>query len=299
MRFTLLALIWTLMLLPQAADARTWLVRQDGSGDCTTIQACCDSAGWGDTVLVAPGTYAEHVDMEEPLVLVSDEGPLATIIAAPSTFASVVIMRRPGVVDGFTIRDGHLSVGWTGVGGVYLLSGTLRNCLIVHNTASGIDTPEKAGGVFACGNAVIEGNTIVSNGYFVIAGGIYCRSDYVGQIVRNIVALNTDGYGIYCEPGATPTFICNNVWGNDEGEYAGACSDQTGLNGNISLDPLFCDPYLGDYWDFDDGDYTLHADSPCLAAPGCGLMGALGQGCPATSVEERSTSWGRIKVLFR
>jgi len=171
------------------------------------------------------------------------------------------------------------------------MGGTLRDCLVIENTSYGYEDPGYAGGVAVLGSGLIEGNTIVSNGNYVIAGGIYCFSGFSGQIVRNIVVSNTSGYGIYCEAGANPTFVCNDVWGNAGGEYGGACGDQTGLNGNISLDPLFCDP--------ENGDYTLHADSPCLDAPGCGLMGALGQGYPATSVEERSTTWGRIKVMFR
>jgi len=70
-------------------------------------------------------------------------------------------------------------------------------------------------------------------------------------------------------------------------------SYQPDLGGNFSLDPLFCDP--------ENGDYKLDCNSPCL--PGnhpdgvdCGLIGALGQGCGATAVEQ--TSWGRIKALF-
>jgi hypothetical protein len=42
-----------------ALQARTWLVRQDESGDFTAIQPCIDSAGDGDTVLVGPGAYME------------------------------------------------------------------------------------------------------------------------------------------------------------------------------------------------------------------------------------------------
>jgi hypothetical protein len=51
-------------------------------------------------------------------------------------------------------------------------------------------------------------------------------------------------------------------WGGSAGQY--------GINGNISEDPLFCDPEAG--------DFTLHGDSPCAPYsapnPECGLIGA-------------------------
>ena len=50
------------------------------------------------------------------------------------------------------------------------------------------------------------------------------------------------------------------------------------------------------------GDYTLNASSPCL--PGnhpdgvdCGLIGALGEGCGAVPVKEKT--WGRIRAGYR
>jgi hypothetical protein len=57
------------------------------------------------------------------------------------------------------------------------------------------------------------------------------------------------------------------------------------------IDPLFCDQEAG--------DFTLREGSPCLPEDpfGCGLVGALGQGCGAVSIE--SKSWGAIKGLYR
>jgi hypothetical protein len=46
-------------------------------------------------------------------------------------------------------------------------------------------------------------------------------------------------------------------------------------------------------------DVTLSKGSPCLPTDpsGCGLIGALGQGCGPVSIE--SKSWGAIKGLYR
>ena len=68
---------------------------------------------------------------------------------------------------------------------------------------------------------------------------------------------------------------CNDVFGAVDALYSGL-PDLTGVDGNFSVDPQFCDA-VGD-------DYALAETSPCL--PGnhpdgydCGLIGALGQGC--------------------
>jgi hypothetical protein len=56
--------------------------------------------------------------------------------------------------------------------------------------------------------------------------------------------------------------------------------DPTGTNGNISLDPRFCD--------YESRDFHLAADSPCAPFtppnPECGLIGAWPVGCAATAV---------------
>jgi len=159
----------------------------------------------------------------------------------------------------------------------------------VNGTSSAYDTPADAGGIAASGSGIIERNTIVSNGYFDIAGGIYCYSTFVGTIRQNIVALNKTAVAVYCEAGAAIAFTCNDVWGNPYGDYGGSCGQPTGTNGNISVDPLFCDA--------EHGDYRLRTGSPCLWTVGCGQMGAFGVGCGPTPTTE--TTWGKIKTLFR
>ena len=52
MRLALLFLIGVMLLFPATSGGTTWFVKPDGSADCTTIQACIDSAAVGDTVLV-------------------------------------------------------------------------------------------------------------------------------------------------------------------------------------------------------------------------------------------------------
>ncbi|MBN2172458.1 MAG: right-handed parallel beta-helix repeat-containing protein [Candidatus Krumholzibacteriota bacterium] len=142
---------------------------------------------------------------------------------------------------------------------------------------------------------VIAGNQASSQG-----GGLYCLdanvtiahltvtgnfSDFGGRgisveggsldLQSSLVALNA-GNGLFVEEGtAVVSVSCCDVWGNGP-DYAGALPDQTGIAGNISEAPLFCDHASG--------DFTLHVDSPCLPVNNeCGiLMGACDRGCDDT-----------------
>ena len=71
----------------------------------------------------------------------------------------------------------------------------------------------------------------------------------------------------------THTFTCSDVYGNSHGDWVGVIADQAGINGNFSLDPLFCDTASS--------NYHISSASPCAPTHNsCGvLIGALGMGC--------------------
>jgi len=105
------------------------------------------------------------------------------------------------------------------------------------------------------------------------------------------------GYGplVYAqESSCAPQFSCCNcfAWGPNSTTYGGAITDPTGLNGNISMDPMYCDAVN---WDL-----RVDAASPNLPqSPDneCGsLIGRFSQGCDSP-VE--ATSWGSIKSIYR
>jgi hypothetical protein len=113
---------------------------------------------------------------------------------------------------------------------------------------------------------------------------------------NTIIAFNegTSFSGICQGVTSPPQFSCCDVYDNAGGDWIDCIADQLGSSGNISVDPFFCDPVLG--------DFSLRSDSPCL--PGnhpdgadCGLIGAFGQGCGPISVE--SETWARIKERYR
>jgi polygalacturonase len=81
------------LLVSRPTAARTWYVRPDSTGDAPTIYAAIDSASYGDTVLVAPGTYYRERDkptemgiqvwlwLKDGVTITSEEGPEATVLA--------------------------------------------------------------------------------------------------------------------------------------------------------------------------------------------------------------------------
>ncbi len=146
------------------------------------------------------------------------------------------------------------STNGAGIGTYYTSNPTIRNNLIIANkTGAGIRI---VGGAWAtvCHNTIV-GNTASSYS----GGGIECVSNAVSTIENNIIAANGQAHGIYVYEGqALPLVRYNNVWANIGGNYNAVIGDQTGLNGNISVNPHFLDP--------DVNDYSLNYDSPCINA---------------------------------
>ena len=93
-------------------------------------------------------------------------------------------------------------------------------------------------------------------------------------IENSIIAYNNAGAAIKCTGFCEPVVTCSDIFGNGGGDWIGSIADQEGINGNFSIDPLFCDTASG--------DYQLSSFSPCLSQySSCGLLvGAFGAGCP-------------------
>jgi len=103
------------------------------------------------------------------------------------------------------------------------------------------------------------------------------------------VAGSIEGEAIYCDGGSSATLSCCDLYRNAGGDWVGPIADQLGVNGNIALDPLFCnDAHIPEPPLRDEYSLTLHADSPCAAEnnPECGQIGAWPVGCPASGGAE-------------
>jgi hypothetical protein len=102
-----LGLVMILVAMSAAVQAATWRV----PSQCATIHAALESASYGDTILVAPGTYPIIYDLANANViqlgicLTSEEGPGETILDLCGGWFCVSIEECEGVrVSGFTMR---------------------------------------------------------------------------------------------------------------------------------------------------------------------------------------------------
>jgi parallel beta-helix repeat protein len=153
----------------------------------------------------------------------------------------------------------------------------IESCLFHENTGlyggTGIVCTEGA-------KPLLSNLTIVGNYGSTMNGAGISSFVQANPVIENCIVANNDGPGIYVGGTADVTINCSNVVGNTEGDYYGNILNQTGLNGNISEAPLFCD--------YDNWVLTLAEQSPCLPENNdCGvLMGALGMDCTLTDVSE-------------
>lgn len=276
-----------------------------------TIQAGIDLACAGDTVLVACGTYHDctHEDnwgalscviMKSGVSLRSETGePSCVTIDAQGLGRGIFCADVDSTtrIEGITITNADVSSapypGYCGGGMTCRLSSpTVTNCTFSENAAW------DGGGVYcSTGSPSIVNCTFYGNSASTRGGGLDCdygshptvractfsdNSGYTGGGVgcyqssptldNTIIAFSTQGEGVNCEDqSSTPSLTCCDVYGNAAGDWVGYIADQYGVSGNLSLDPLFCEP--------DSGDYHLAQYSPCADAPGCELIGAWPVGC--------------------
>jgi hypothetical protein len=176
-------------------------------------------------------------------------------------------------------------------GGIYC--DHIGSAYIERNIIDGNTSGHYGGGITIWDGATpqVISNTIVANVGTLGGGGIYITRNSHPVIARNIVAFNAPGSGIMRgDEESTLAVTCNDLWANTPANYTG-WPDETGANGNIAGDPLFCD--------LPNRDFRLGEASPCAPAqspPGCGLIGAFDVGCGPVAAEP--ASWGRIKARF-
>jgi hypothetical protein len=178
--------------------------------------------------------------------------------------------------------------GQLGGGGAAIaaLASTVEGCVFAHNSAS---SPGSMGGALIAGNStVLTCNTFFENEQVATAwgGAAVVFAGGSSQLWNNVIAGSKGGPAVLVYS-CSLTSSCNVFWENEGGIGDGYTPGPT----DQEVNPLFCDP--------ENGDLSLAENSPCLPpqSGACGLIGALGEGCGAISVESRS--WGRIKNLYR
>lgn len=264
---SVLLLLPVLSLLPAEVCARTWYVNIGGTGDAPTPNAAVDSAAAGDSVVVGPGTYLISALILKPgMVLVSEDGPLATILQSDGTNYVGIDMDDNTAIVGLWIKGFEYSAVNTGLDSDVLVANNILQASIditISNSTGDVRNNLFLGGI----------------SMDILIG----QSEVNYMWIHNNIVLSE----VMCTSGYAPLSFCNDFF-----PHGPACMiDLSSFN----LDPAFCGVSGS-------GDYFLQADSPC--APGndpggdsCGLIGPLPVACGTVATEQHT--WGAIKSLYR
>ncbi len=164
-----------------------------------TLQLGINIAGSGDTVLVAPGTYAgtgnKNLDFYgRNIVLLSESGPEATIIDCQGDGRAIYLHSgetNAAIIDGFTMRGGQGFEWPLNEGGAISCMGaspTIQKCILTENTAFGGGAIALEGGTPRIVDCVVSGNRAEHNG-----GGIIII-DSTAEITGCLIEDNLSGW---------------------------------------------------------------------------------------------------------
>ncbi len=170
---------------------------------------------------------------------------------------------------------------------------TLENCIIARGGAHGVYAFENGSTPFVLDHVTIVGN--FDNGVKLFGGS--------AEITASSITHNHKS-GVYAYLATVDVEYCNVYWNDfvstDFLNYGGSLGDQTGLNGNISSEPFYCD-FVGDIG----YDYQVCFTSPNVGAgPGGSDIGADTSGLGVGSCNDcvslvEEVTWGSIKALYR
>jgi len=180
-------------------------------------------------------------------------------------------------------------------GGIYGDDVVLMGCVFSRNgVLAGPPNPYEAfgGGIAVTGGSAVYWDTFSENWATTRASGLGFRGSGTAQIDKTIVAFGGFSEAVSCT-GTSLMLSCTDVFGNAGGDWVGCIASQSGVNGNLSSDPLFCD--------LPGSNLGLAANSPCAPpnSPGqCGLIGALPVACGAIGIADAgvSSALGYLRV---
>ena len=206
-----------------------------------TVQAAINVAGYGDTVLVGPGTYTGSGDWVinpsgKPITIRATGTSEETILDGEGARRVVLCSSGEGadtVIEGFTITGGRSYYGGAGIychesspaitnctisgntapssgfgGGIRCdnSSPTIRNCNITANWTS-----NSGGGIFAQGGSpLIEDCLLGQNAAEKCGGAVYCDSDCSLQLRSCELTENTAGV-IFEDGGSAVYFLDSSI----------------------------------------------------------------------------------------
>lgn len=129
----------------------------------------------------------------------------------------------------------NVSANGAGIAIKYSSFSTIRNNIIKDNIdGAGIDVTGSSPTILH--NTIINHSPVPSR-----PGGICCIGSTNVVIENNIIASNSNAYGIYLEPSVNAIIRYNDIWNNDLGQYYIPAPEFADLESNISTDPQFVD----------------------------------------------------------
>ncbi|RKZ17111.1 hypothetical protein DRQ50_05395 [bacterium] len=168
------------------------------------------------------------------------------------------VSNRAGVV---TARACDFEANLSRNGGA--ISGHEAARFVVAGSMFTTNTATIGGAVFLAGSTIsLEDSFLVLN-TAGIGGGILASGNSSLRLDHSLIAYTQQGSAMGLEGGTRVEIRCSLIYGNSEGDWAGALAPLLGQDGNIRQDPLFTAPGRG--------DFSLKPDSPHLRdRPGCG-----------------------------
>ncbi len=139
---------------------------------------------------------------------------------------------------------------------------------------------------------VLDHCTIVDN----FDNGVYVFGGSVEITNTNITHQMKSGIKAYL---ASPLVsYCNLFWNDSEStppeNYSGM-ADMTGIDGNVSMEPYYCDFTGSAGYDY----HVCYASDIVTLGEGGTPIGAYGGGCTNCVAPVQAASWGAIKAMFR
>ncbi|MCK4548384.1 MAG: right-handed parallel beta-helix repeat-containing protein [Candidatus Eisenbacteria sp.] len=219
-------------------------------------------------------------------------------------FEDCVLSRNSATVGGGMYGQGSSSTltgcvfSWNSAddgGGMQLRDATanLSGCTFLLNSA------DYGGGLYCYDDSspVLMNCTFFGNSGKMGGGGMICMYGSSPELGNTIIAFSLAGEALATYQ-SDPLLSCCDLYANQGGDWVGDIAGQLGTNGNISLDPMFCDPAKN--------DLHLRGKSSCAPwtppNPECDLIGAWPVGCGTTAVsapDKSPASWSSVKSLFR
>jgi len=135
----------------------------------------------------------------------------------------------------------------------------LDNALLTENSA----LDDGAGLYLRDDSTALVTNVVVSHNDSPNSPGIDSNDCSGVEVVNSVFTHNTGGDAVKFRNVLAEVFAYNDVWGNDE-DYGWEFGDQTGLDGNLAVDPGFFDAASGDY-SLAAGSALIDAGDPTLS----------------------------------